>query len=381
MSYRSGDGHKEAWVFLKLCEVRYSKEIIMTKVLVVATSRKTRGGITSVVKAHETGEQWKKYHCKWIETHRDGPAWRKIWYLVTALVEYVVLLPFYDIVHIHVGVYNSVTRKLIFATLARMFSRKVIVHFHPASEQHLTNPEWMESYKQLFDKSDALIVLAPHWKHMIEKLYSDRNYNIIHLYNPCPTVERNSLSKENVILFAGTLIDRKGYHRLLRAFAMICEKYKEWRIEFAGNGEIDKAKVLQKEFGIPEKQVDYLGWVSGRNKDEVFLRASIYCLPSRGEGFPMGVLDALAYGIPVITTPVGGIVDVMKHKRDGLIFDVYNIEELAGCLEYMMSSAEERERFVKNADILVKGELNICNICKRLDVIYADVIAGNRLGK
>lgn len=52
----------------------------MPKVLVVATSRKTRGGITSVVKAHETGNQWKKYHCKWIETHRDGPSWRKILY-------------------------------------------------------------------------------------------------------------------------------------------------------------------------------------------------------------------------------------------------------------------------------------------------------------
>ena len=49
----------------------------MAKVLVIATSRKTRGGITSVVKAHETGEQWKKYHCRWIETHRDGNSIRK----------------------------------------------------------------------------------------------------------------------------------------------------------------------------------------------------------------------------------------------------------------------------------------------------------------
>ena len=39
----------------------------MTKVLIVATSRKTRGGITSVIKAHETGEQWKKFHCLWIQ--------------------------------------------------------------------------------------------------------------------------------------------------------------------------------------------------------------------------------------------------------------------------------------------------------------------------
>ena len=67
----------------------------MTKVLVVATSRKTRGGITSVIKAHETGEQWKKYHCKWIETHRDGNIFCKIGYLIRALLLYILLLPFY----------------------------------------------------------------------------------------------------------------------------------------------------------------------------------------------------------------------------------------------------------------------------------------------
>ena len=69
----------------------------MARVLVVATSRKTRGGITSVVKAHETGAQWKKYHCRWIQTHRDGNPIRKLWYLFTALIEYACLLPFYDI--------------------------------------------------------------------------------------------------------------------------------------------------------------------------------------------------------------------------------------------------------------------------------------------
>ena len=65
----------------------------MPKVLVVATSRKTRGGITSVVKAHETGNQWKKYHCKWIETHRDGPSWRKILYFIKAYLQFFCLVP------------------------------------------------------------------------------------------------------------------------------------------------------------------------------------------------------------------------------------------------------------------------------------------------
>ena len=77
----------------------------MSKVLIVATSRKTRGGITSVVKAHETGKQWNKYHCKWIETHRDGPSWRKILYFIKAYLQFFCLIHFYDLVHIHVASY------------------------------------------------------------------------------------------------------------------------------------------------------------------------------------------------------------------------------------------------------------------------------------
>ena len=49
-----------------------------SKVLVIATSRNTRGGITSVVKAYENSPLWDKFHCKWIETHRDGGAFTKL---------------------------------------------------------------------------------------------------------------------------------------------------------------------------------------------------------------------------------------------------------------------------------------------------------------
>ena len=64
------------------------------KVLVVATSRKTRGGITAVIRAYEAGPQWREFHCRWIETSRVGAAWRMLLYLAAALEQYVVLLPF-----------------------------------------------------------------------------------------------------------------------------------------------------------------------------------------------------------------------------------------------------------------------------------------------
>ena len=346
----------------------------MAKVLVVATSRYTRGGITSVVKAHESGYQWGKYHCKWIQTHRDGGKVRKLWYLLTSLVEYLCLLPFYDIVHIHVGVRNSVRRKLIFARIAKLFQKKIIVHFHPASERHLEDPKYINHLKSLFDLSDLMIVLAPYWMSVIKKTFPDRNYKMDYLYNPCPIVQRDFSKRENVILFAGTLIERKGYNRLIQAFSKISAKYPDWKLVFAGNGAIDKAKELCREFGVSEDQVQFLGWVSGSDKINAFQRASIYCLPSNGEGFPMGVLDAIAYGIPVVTTPVGGIVDAMTNEKDCLIYDIYDIDQLAGCLDSLMGSPEKRKQLQENADKLVDSVFNVKNICSKLDEIYSHLM-------
>lgn len=345
----------------------------MSRILILATSRKTRGGITSVVKAHETGEQWKKFHCQWIQTHRDGGKIRKVLYFISAFIEYLCFLPFCNIVHIHVGVRASVKRKLIFARLAKLFNKRIIVHFHPASERHLVMPEYKNSFFQLFSLSDLLIVLAPHWIDVINTTFPNNKFHMDYIYNPCPKVNRDFSQKTKSILFAGTLIERKGYQRLLHAFAQIYAEFPEWRLEFAGNGQLEKASVLQRELGIPEAQVKYLGWVSGSKKDAAFHRASIYCLPSDGEGFPMGVLDALAYGDTVVTTPVGGIVDVLVDGINCLIFNHDEVEQLAHCLAKLMRSKELREQLQHEADKLVHNEFNIQNICKKLDIIYSQM--------
>ena len=103
------------------------------KVLVVATSRKTRGGITSVIKAHERGWQWKLFHCHWVETHRDKGAMVKLAYLAKGFAEYLTLLPFYDIVHVHLSEPPSSCRKLPFVWMANLLKKKTIVLFHAFS--------------------------------------------------------------------------------------------------------------------------------------------------------------------------------------------------------------------------------------------------------
>lgn len=340
----------------------------MTKVLVIATSRKTRGGITSVIKAHETGEQWKKFHCKWIETHRDGNSIRKLYYLFTALIEYILLLPFYDIVHIHVATTQSARRKKIFFYLAKWLHKKTILHFHPSNEKFLYEPNNKKLYRNLFSQVDLVLVLSEQWKKWIkDALNVEQNIKI--LYNPCPNVNRHITTKENIILFAGTIIERKGYADLIKGFAKIASKYKDWKIIMAGNGEIEKAQSIAQKYGI-EKQIEFPGWIKGNTKENIFQKASIYCLASYGEGFPMGVLDAWAYGIPCIVTPVGGLPDIVIDEENALIFNPGDYETLAQKLDCLISNNDLRTSISKASLQLAETTFNIKTINQQLGNIY-----------
>lgn len=343
----------------------------MARVLVVATSRKTRGGITSVIKAHEQGEQWKRFHCRWIETHRDGNALRKLWYLATALMEFVVLLPFCDIVHIHIATTQSAKRKAIFFWLAKLLRKKTIFHFHPSNEKFLFEPYNQQLYKKLFSQADLVLVLSEQWKRWIKEALGLTKHIEV-LYNPSPTVNRRNDLREKSILFAGTIIPRKGYETLIRGFAMIAGKHPDWKVSFAGNGEIDKAKTIAESLHI-EKQCDFLGWVSGNAKEKAFQQASIYCLASDGEGFPMGVLDAWAYGVPCVVTPVGGIPDIVEDGKNGLIFPVGDYKKLSNQLETLIDNELLRRVIVKEADEYVHNAFNIVKINKQLGEIYANL--------
>lgn len=341
------------------------------RVLIVATSRKTRGGITSVIKAHETGKQWKKYHCHWIQTHRDGAAWRKILYWIVAWLDYIVRLPFYDIVHVHFSLRMTALRKRPFVTLAKLFRKKVIVHLHCGSQ---IDEIWNENYYYLFNVADVSLFLSECLKEKVMAHFTQKkDFRVC--YNPCPSIiDHSTIKKQNIILFSGTLCLAKGYADLLKAFARIAPKYTEWRVVFAGNGEIEQGQDLAKSLHV-ESQTVFLGWVSGQHKDDIFRKASIFCLPSYAEGFPMAVLDAWAYGLPVITTPVGGIPDVAVDGENILLFNPGDVEMLSFQLERMITNHTLREHISTASRNFATSKFNIDTINRQLGDLYAELSA------
>lgn len=346
----------------------------MPKVLVIATSHKTRGGITSVVKAHQQGEQWKEFHCKWIETHIDKGAISKLFFLIKGWMQFMFNLPSCQIVHIHMSEPASAIRKCFFLPFAKLFGKKVIMHFHAFSPDTTIRGKHGRVYKYLFNNADRVIVLSQLWKTYVNDEFHLGD-KVVVVYNPCTTeILKGSYPKRKQILYAGTVNARKGYADMIRAFARIANKYQEWSIVFAGNGEVKQGEELAKSLRI-DKQTAFLGWISGAEKDRAFKEASIFCLPSYAEGFPMAVLDAWAYGLPVITTPVGGICDVAIDGENMLLFSPGDVEKLSFQLERMITNHTLREHISMASHNFATSKFNIDTINRQLGDLYAELSA------
>lgn len=346
----------------------------MPRVLIVATSRKTRGGITSVIKAHETGEQWKRFHCHWVQTHRDGNTLLKLFYIARGFSDFLIRAPFYDIMHIHISQPTTIRRKSPFLKIAKALGKKIIVHFHAFNVEDTIQGTYADQYAEFFETADKILVLSNWWKEQLVSTLSLNEDIIEVLYNPCPIVNDDKSERSDKILYAGTVNERKGYKDLIKAFAKIANKFPTWKLTIAGNGEIEQGKHLAELLGISD-QVDFLGWVNGPEKEKAFQEASVFCLPSYAEGFPMAVLDAWAYGLPVITTPVGGIPDVAKDGENMLLFTPGDIDKLASNLERMIKDEDLREKISEESLNFAQGKFSISAVNNALNTIYQLIIS------
>ena len=343
------------------------------KVIVLGSSPNAMGGITNVILSHTHGKQWKDYHCKWLPTYNGGNVCYKIVCSIISFVKYVAILPGYNVVHIHTSEPTSLIRKTPFFILAKIARKKIIVHFHSFSIETTINSRFKFLYKYIFSNADKVIVLSQYWKNALcQNLYNGENICIV--FNPCRKVERGIESeKEKWIIYAGILNSRKGYQDLINAFSLIASQHKDWSLIFAGNGEIKKGEELCDKNNITN-QVKFLGWITGKEKDCYFRRSSIFCLPSYAEGFPMSVLDAWAYGLPVITTPVGGIPDIAIDGKNCLLFEPGNIKKLANCLEELILNIELRKKIASESYNLAMSILSEDEINAQIGSIYYDIL-------
>jgi glycosyltransferase involved in cell wall biosynthesis len=144
------------------------------------------------------------------------------------------------------------------------------------------------------------------------------------------------------LLFLGRIGDRKGAFDLIKAFAAIPPAQQQHtRLILAGDGEGKRARELISNLNLTA-QITILDWVNEQQRDELLAQAHVFILPSYNEGLPMALLEAMSWGLPVITTPVGGIPELVISGTNGLLVNPGEIDALSAALQSLVVSEQLR---------------------------------------
>lgn len=255
----------------------------------------------------------------------------------------------YDIVHIHVAPKGSTWRKNYYARVAKNAGSTVVLHLHGSGYDEfyatLSEPR-KKLVRELFRSADRVIALGESWQEFIVKILGVSSERVAIINNGVPDlpIADKTSSDTPRLMFAGLVGHRKGVDILLTALSRLPKDYR-WHCLICGNGDIDKYRAMAKELGLLPDDITFAGW-----QDEEGIRAhmrncDLFVLPSRAENQPVAILEAMASGLPVISTRIGDIPNQVIDGKTGLIVTPSDPDELAAALARLIASPDERRRF------------------------------------
>lgn len=176
-----------------------------------------------------------------------------------------------------------------------------------------------------------------------------------------------------VVLSVGRLDPQKAPHDLLSAFLKFARQAPEFHLLFVGDGPL-RAELEQRvsESGY-SSQVHFAGWQP--QIPELMRAADCLVLSSLWEGMPNVVLESMAAGLPVISTRVDGIFELIQPGEQGTLVEIGSIDQLHQALVDFRSSPAQFARMAENAQTLVEQEFTWESIARKYDQIYSQILS------
>lgn len=318
------------------------KQICENVITIGCDYRNPRGGIAQVLNSYS--HLYETFN--FIATTDSTNYINKLFIFVYAYIRllFFFLIGKYSIVHIHGASYNSFKRKKLFIDLAYLFKRKIVYHIHGAEFEKFSNSN-KANVETVFRKVDVVVALSDSWKIFFESQFPFLNVIIVNNIVPLPIKNDNNKSNVRIckLLFMGYLDHRKGVYDLLKCLKNDKDKFDGvLRLHIGGNGEADNVKNIINEYEL-YNIVCFEGWVSGLKKQELLLDADVFILPSYNEGLPISILEAMSYSLPIISTSVGGIPEIVEDDKNGFLIEPGNIQQMSSAIFKLLNDESLRK--------------------------------------
>lgn len=352
----------------------------MKKVCMVVPNKMVKGGIAAVVNGYRGSQLEKDYEITYVESYKDGSKFDKLLKGICSYFHFAKILLFNkpDIVHIHSSFGPSFYRKMPFIYMASVCRIPIVNHIHGADFDEFyvnASESKKKKVKKIYEKCSVLIALSEEWKECLSQIVSPskisivENYSILHEDALKQRLERKC---NNIVLFLGELGKRKGCYDIPEVIAQVKKSIPDVRFVLAGAGDEVDEKAIEKlidEENVSDN-VEFPGWVRGDMKDKLLREADVFFLPSYNEGMPMSVLDAMGYGMPVVSTNVGGIPKIVHNGENGYCCKPGDVNTMSLMIIKLLMNQRIREKAEERSVVIVKEKYSLEAHINQIEILY-----------
>jgi len=284
-----------------------------------------------------------------------------------------------NIIHLHTSQGLGLLKDAFYVFLAKIKGCRFIVHIHAAE---LSQFCYFQSFiiskyiRKVLGHSDIIIAVSEEWRNQLLKVITNGNVltfrNCINL-NSFNVSFKDFLQSGMKILFIGSVGARKGAFDLLEAMGRPIIRNSSIKAKVVGyeekEGDIERAIVRRSQLGLDERY-QLVGTIVGEKKKGLLNEANVFVLPSHNEGLPMAILEAMASGLPIISTKVGGIPEVVKDGCNGFLIKPGDVDALADKIAFLSAHPSQCKIMGKNSRHIAECEFDVKAYIANLVSIY-----------
>lgn len=267
-----------------------------------------------------------------------------------------------------------------FVLLCKLFRRKIVIHQHNKGMSKCVDKQPYKWLLPLVYRNTKVILLSWYLYPDIEKVVKKEQIlicpnGIPELFDKEPHFERNNQVPN--LLFLSNLIPSKGVYVLLDACKILKEKGYKFVCNFVGG----ESKEITKE--VFEKAVDerglneivyYKGPKYGNEKNAFFSNADIFVFPTYYECFPLVLLEAMQYKLPIITSCEGGIPDIVTNGENGFVCKTNDVDTTSDAIEKLLKDSGLRTQMGNNGHKLFRENFTLSVFNKNITWILKEIV-------
>jgi glycosyltransferase involved in cell wall biosynthesis len=281
---------------------------------------------------------------------------------------------------------TGIIRDAIFILITRLFNKKHLVFFRGIDDVVIKQVEkkywWI--FRNTFLNANRILVLSNKMKEIVlDWGYAGKviiettivDSNLLKDFNIEQQFRKYETGNYFEILFLSRLEKGKGIYEAIDAFRILNIRQPRTILRICGDGK-ETTKVLNYAGENLNRNIFFEGFVTGARKSQIFSMAHIFLFPSYAEGMPNALLEAIAFGLPVITSDVGGISDFFIQPQMGYITRSIQPDVLAGLLERLIEYPEKCQNISRFNYEFAKIRYYSEIVAGRFDSCYSELLNG-----